>query len=292
MTHKFVIKYKNGKEVEVKSHHIHKGKDMIERSKDATILNLDTYFTLSEKLKTRFNQDYYDKFKEFNTQVVEQVANEVDNNTGDIIQCHLFESELQTPEHKDKIMKIYEDYKSMYIDSIKMTDTHKRNNKGNPYPFFMQDLNSKSKDIYNEFSEKYEIIENIEEQTDKEFLDTLKIRKNGLNYCNTENKKLDFDYYSKEYERENKHYGEITTSKLNNNLDLNTKKKIDKHCKMIYYSDKSYKKAESFKQSPEALAQLLKYIEELYSGIEGKYAKTFLPKEFWNEDGSINSYYS
>ena len=60
MSKQFVIKYKNGKEVEVKSHHIHQGKDYIERSKDASILNLDNYFS-KNKVDTAFKNKNFGK---------------------------------------------------------------------------------------------------------------------------------------------------------------------------------------------------------------------------------------
>ena len=179
MSHQFVIKLKDGKETEVKSHHIHKGKDMIERSKDATILNLDKHYdnnlTFKEKLKTRFNQDYYDTFKKFNTKVVEQVANEVNNNTGDIIQKHVYDDK-----YTDDIEKIFKRYKETYIDSISLTDTHKRTKEGNSYPFFNQDLYNKNTVIYETFEDKYGIKTKIDEQTDEAFFETLGVRINGL----------------------------------------------------------------------------------------------------------------
>ena len=176
------IKYKNGKEMIIKSHHIHKGKDIIETSKDATILNLDKHYdsnlTFKEKLKTRFNKDYYDKFKKFNEKVVEQVANEVDNNTGDIIQKHIYDDK-----YTDDIEKIYKTYKETYIDSIELTDTHKRTKEGNPYPNFTKDFLDKNTVIYETFEKNNGIHKNIEEQNDKEFIETLGERINGLEKC-------------------------------------------------------------------------------------------------------------
>ena len=56
-------KYKKYK----KSEYIYKGKTLIEESIDPTILNLDSYLdrylTFSEKLKNRFNEEYYTNFK-------------------------------------------------------------------------------------------------------------------------------------------------------------------------------------------------------------------------------------
>ena len=61
----------------------------------------------------------------------------------------------------------------------------------------MLDLNSKSKDIYNDFSKNYDINPTIEDQDDTQFLDTLNKRIEGLNSCKTS----DNDYYQKEYEK-------------------------------------------------------------------------------------------
>ena len=295
MSQKFVIKYKNGKEVELKSHHIHKGKEMIERSKDPTILNLDTYFTLLEKEKNSFNQDYYNKFKEFNNKVVKQVANEVDNNEGDIIQKHVYDNK-----YKKDIEEIFERYKTTYIDSISLTepDIHMKTSDEKPYPLFQEDLYNKSENTYKNFEEKLGIKTKIEDQTDEQFVETLKKRREGLQKCLNEPTKVKFSNTNNvEYEKSifktfnnnlvKKYYeNEYKTEQITNKD--NKSNNIDKQCKVINYNTTAVKKIEEHKKlDSKTLERTLEYITSLFKTNENQYAKTFLPENFWIEGGAI-----
>ena len=202
------------------------------KSKDATILNLDEYFSFQEKLKNKFNQKEYDEFKTFNDEVVKKLSKEVDDNTGEIIQCHLFKPELQSKENKDKIMEMYEQYKDTYsVDATKDTRTpthtppfkttppHKTIKtttiEGHTYPLFKEDLYSKNALPYENFEIKYGITKKIEEQTDEEFLDTLGKRIDGLNVCKTDpNYNEEFKkYFTNEYEKEKTNFDKIIKKK-------------------------------------------------------------------------------
>ena len=119
--------------------HIVRSQDYLTQKIDnATILNLDEYLR-NNNLYTNFNQKEYDNFKSFQKSVFEKLATEVDKNTGEIIQYHRYNKQ-----YEEQLKQMFEKYKATYIDTIVKTESHKQTNEGKPYPFFMEDLNSKN----------------------------------------------------------------------------------------------------------------------------------------------------
>ena len=294
MSQHFVVKYKNGKEVEVKSHHIHKGKEIIETSKDATILNLDKHYDSN----FIFNKKEYNQFKKFNEKVIDQVANEVDNNTGDIIQKHIYnDNDNDNDKYRDDIEKIFKKYKDTYIDSIESngTDSHMKTIEGKLYPNFTKDLYNKNTIIYETFEKNNGIHKNIEDQNDKEFIQTLGVRINGLEKCLDEstvslkNNNKKYKYYENEYSIESENYDSIY-DKLKDNENVEFRELIDNQCKVINYNKKTKKNIEEHKKlNSHELKKTIKYIEELFKTVENEYAKTFLPESCWNKMSSNTS---
>ena len=186
----------------IKSAHYHHSTKL----DNASILNLDKY----KDTKDTINKPNYDAFKSFTNRVVEKLANEIDNNKGEIIQAHIFNQKYTT-----QIDTMCKEYEKTYIITITKTDTHKTTTDGKLYPFFMEDLNSKNSVIYEEFEKNVGITTKIEDQTDEEFLDTLGKRIEGLNQC-----KLDHNYnekskkyFSNEYEKKKDRYDKINEKK-------------------------------------------------------------------------------
>ena len=108
-SHRFNITYPSQK-----SYHIASSQGYLTRNlEDATILNLDEYLKKNDKYND-FNQKEYDEFKNFNKEIGNKLKTEIDNNTGEIIECHIFKQESQSQENKDKIMEMYEQYKDTY----------------------------------------------------------------------------------------------------------------------------------------------------------------------------------
>jgi len=260
-----------------KSVHIVRSQDYLTQKLDnVTILNLDEYLR-SNNLYTNFNQKEYDNFKSFQKSVFEQLADEVDKNTGEIIKYH-----VHNEEYKTQLQEIFNEYKASYIDGFKPT-------KDKPYPFFMEDLNSKSDKPYKEFEEQNGITTKIEDQDDKQFLDTLGKRIEGLKQCTkTEGyRDISVDYFKNEYEREKDNYEQITKKVSTSKEEL--KQDIDKHCKLIDYSSSMVRQKNNITNEKELnliMDRLKKFYEKNLK--EKIYAKTFLPETCWNENGEID----
>ena len=245
---------------------------------NASILNLDKYLKNNKIKKDTFNHTVYDAFKLFTNDVVTKLSDEIDSNTGDIIKYHIHKSEYKT-----KIEEIYEVYKTTYIDGFTPT-------KEKPYPFFMEDLYENRDLPYTIFEEKFGITKKIEDQTDEEFLDTLKNRIDGLDTC-----KLDPNYseelkkyFSNEYEKETDSYEKIKTKKLisNKEFDNNIKEDIGNHCKTIDFSPKVAKQIINTKNNiVNTIIKIMNFFKT--NEMEEKYAKTFLPSNCW-ENGELN----
>ena len=190
--------------------HIVRSQDYLTQKIDnATILNLDEYLR-NNNLYTNFNQKEYDNFKSFQKSVFEKLATEVDKNIGEIIQYHVY-----NPKYKQEIKDMFDKYKAIYIDTIIKTESHKQANEGKPYPFFIEDLNSKNTIIYEEFEKNIGITTKIEDQNDEEFFNTLGKRIEGVNKCKTdpnyseEFKTYLIDEYNREIIKYNNHKSKI-----------------------------------------------------------------------------------
>ena len=272
-----------------KSFHISSSNQYLRTTKETTILNLDN----QKDLKPDFNKPYYENFKAFNEKVVKQLVTEVDGNYGDIIQAHICDTKNE--ENKLKLMEMFENYKKTYIDTITVTAEHKKTNEGKPYPYFMEDLYSKNDIIFKNFEKNIGIDKKIEDQEDSEFLETLGKRIDGLKNCSKDIKynEQDREYFLIEHNKEILNYNEIidkTQSPEPNQLS----EEINKHCKLITFSPKVSKQLENAKNitKTETLIEKIKTLFENKNENnknEIEYAKTFLPKDCWNIDGSVNN---
>ena len=270
----FNIMLKSSRGYHIKSAHVYHSNNLDKIS----ILNLDKHKETNQNL----NNAYYSQFKNFVDLVVDKLSKEVHDNTGDIIQFHLFEEETLAEEDKAKFMEMFEHYKTTYSVIDKKTEKDKfTTQEGKIYPLFMEDLDSKSSSIYENFEKEHGITIKIEDQTDEEFLKTLGKRVDGLETClktslETSIIKKDKKYYEDEYIRESTIYDENEKNPKSN------EKKIDEQCKTIYYSGKTQTISEKHKTDSVTLTNTLSNIETLFKSVEREYAKTFLPEYCWD----------
>ena len=264
---------------------------------DATILNLDSYLKKNNKYSTNFNQKAYDNFKKFDEKVVELITEQIDNDKSPIIQKHIYNAK-----YSKEIEDLYNKYKETYIDTIIKTPSHKTTKNGEPYPFFMTDLYGKNDLLYENFEKQYGIEKKLEEQTDEEFLNTLEKRINGFKKCITMKdtyRPVSNEYFMNEYVKEKNSYDKIIKKYDKKFFDKELfdkelfdkklyekeiSKDIDTHCKLIDYSPsmaRDKNKITNEKELDKIMDKLIAFYKQ--NSQEKHYAKTFLPKECWEE---------
>ena len=172
--------------------------DGIRSNENPTILNL---------LKdVPFKNDIYKKFTDFFDLTIKKVSDELDNNKGPIIECHLPE---YNKEYLDNMSKIVDTYKEFYLNSITNDGNHELTDKTDTseqevYPNYKTDLYGQKDKPYTYFETKIGLTTPIVDQDDKEFLHTLDLRVNGLKQCLDahEGQNHNMAYFQESYDKE------------------------------------------------------------------------------------------
>ena len=249
------------------------------------------------------NKEYIE-FLQFMIQELYKNNVEYSENEGDIITSHSISS--ATSEDNKEIDTIKKKYERIYLENLKTVKTKKshkdklhkdkshkdkshkdklhidikyKNNKGKTYPYYIDDLLLKSRTILYDEKESEINIPNILTQDDKEFIETLKKRVQGLKKCyDDENSSLTSElkkeYYENEFPSENTLLPEnyLTDGKTNDEL----KEKIKLVCRNIKWGENDYKYhlnlVESFN-----FEEFEKFVRE--TPFELDYLKTILPPE-------------
>lgn len=165
-------------------------------------------FDVSEKRKTIYNLDSttpkYEAFLNFMLTEFKKINRDFKNNTGDVLSFHCFDEQ-----YRDELAQITQTYRKNFIDELdidkaKSTTQHYTTKEGQIYPNFLEDLLYKTRYMQYEKVEKKLGIKNIQEQSDKEFIETIKKRIEGLEKCSkSDETNLDRkEYYETEYQRE------------------------------------------------------------------------------------------
>jgi len=246
---------------------------------EPTILNLTNY----KKDDPNFNAAIYANFNEFYKQINTQLDTEIKQNKGFIIQAFSIKDEF-----RKELKSIEDSYNDMYLKPIKPEEFY-----DGKYPQFLKHMFNKSYKVYEKYEEelglpndKYENPVRIEDQTDEQIFETLKLRIDGLKQCqispqtSIDEKK----YYEIEYERELDSY-----NKLASDDTISFAEKVAKQCKNIFYNLDSLEKYQSSitKDSNETyITRLKKFFYD--NPDEELYARTFLPEScFDNVDGKF-----
>ena len=211
----------------------------------------------------------YMNFLKFMIKELTKNNTDFENDKGDIITAHWINDE-----HKKDIEEIKERYKEIYLS--KYIPPSKK------YPYWVEDLLAKNRNVLYEESEKKLNIKNILEQDDNEFIETLKKRINGLKSCSIdpeEQKKkneIRQEYFNEEYKLENSILPDSYT--IDGKTPEEVKDKIKELCNNIYWGTKTYEYKKNKKFN----------FEEFYNFItthinELEFIKTFLPSSCFNK---------
>ena len=199
----------------------------------------------------------YIKFLQFMIQELYKNNLDYSENTGDIITTHSIPSATQ--EDNKEIDTIKKKYERIYLDNLQTVKTKKaqtntatkklhinikyKNKHGKTYPYYIDDLLDKSRTIIYDEKEAEINIPNILTQDDKEFIETLKKRVQGLQKCyDDENTSLTSElkkqYYEIEFLSETAVLPEnyLTEGKTNDEL----KEKIKLVCRNIKWGENYY----------------------------------------------------
>ena len=242
---------------------------------DVTIFNLNKY--KSKEPNNTFDEIRYNEFMKFYNKTNSLLDREIYRNWGDSIRAFPFKEEF-----KGIIEGIKKDYYDIYLKPIETE---------NRYPYFLKDLYNKSYKAYEKYEEilnlskdKYGKPIRIENQTDTQIFDTLKLRINGLQKCQTYKPKTitnenEMEYYKIEYDRELTKYNELSS-----NIDISMSKKVEEQCRNIFYNLDALNK---YKDNEYNFAA----IESFFSDkTEELYSRTFLPKDCFDLDLITNKY--
>ena len=179
----------------------------LKSNNEPTILNLDTNNKISFKDKLKINATKYKEFNTFFDSTVKKVSYELDNNQGPIIEFHLPDTN-NNDENNKALTEIVDKYKELYLNNLTKVDKHeltyKFTNKKEIYPNYLEDLYTKNDKPYVDFEIKNGITKPIVEQNNDEFLETLKLRIEGLDKCIKNNKTQGeyIKYFKNEYTKE------------------------------------------------------------------------------------------
>ena len=199
-------------------------------------------------------------------------------NSGDILTFHCYD-----PSGQAELQKITEIYKENFISPLEnSTRSHFTNTKGQKYPNFIEDLLLKTRKIVYEKAEKDIGIGNIQEQTDAEFINTIKKRVEGLKRCST-NDISDADraeYYREEHDAESKYLTEPEMMTLSTS---NPTKFIEEFCKNIKWGSKSLK---YYKEDKDDFEDFKTFV--VNNSSETLFLKTIFPRNCFDNTGNIN----
>ena len=235
---------------------------------EPTLLNINTNKKISFEDKLKIDAKKYKDFNTFFDSTVKKVSDELDNNKGPIIEFHLPDTN-NNDENNQALTEIVDKYKELYLNKLTNDGNHKLTDKKEIYPNYLEDLYTKNDKPYVDFETKNGITKPIVEQTDDEFLETLKLRIKGLQKCIKDNKNQDeyIQYFKNEYDKENKTYESHN---------------VNKQCKSIYYNDKMLKDSSEITSNTELQTEVFKYYDTwLSQPNEIEFAKTFLPSNFF-----------
>ena len=256
-------------------------KDFIKKlvnSIEPTILNLYDSTKISLKEKAKIDANNYKEFNNFFDLTVEKVSKELDNNEGPIIQYHLSDNN-KNEEHIKAMTEIVDKYKELYMNVLINDSKHQLTSDTKEiYPNYLEDLYKKNDKPYSDFENKNSLKKPIVKQSDEEFLETLKLRFEGLEKCihNTEKQ----EEYKKEYKKE---YIKYFIDEFG--IESSTYKKsksINEQCKSIYYNDKMLKDSNEINSNITLQNEVFKnYDTWLSKKNEIEFAKTFLPIDFF-----------
>jgi hypothetical protein len=229
----------------------------------------------------------YIKFLQFMIQELYKNNLDYSENTGDIITLHSIPSATQ--EDNKEIDTIKKKYENIYLDNLQTVKPKKyndkplhinfkyKNNKGKTYPYYINDLLLKSRTILYDEKESEINIPNILTQDDKEFIETLKKRVQGLKKCyDDENSSLTSElkkeYYENEFPSENALLPEnyLTDGKTNDEL----KEKIKLVCRTIKWGENDYMYHQHLLENFN-FDEFEKFVNE--TPFELDYLKTILP---------------
>jgi hypothetical protein len=217
------------------------------------------------------------------------INKDFENNTGDVLSFHCFDKK-----YSGELEKIMQIYKENFIDKLLDKENnnklrkHYTTNEGQIYPYFFEDLLWITRYILYEKVEKELGIKNIQEQSDKEFIETIKKRIKGLENCSKSSDKEPErkEYYETEYQREKTKLEELLQlqkSKLESGNVIKIDKEIIKeHCKNTLWGveDYFYDKEDKFN-----LEEFKNFIES--SPKEKLFLKTFLPEKCFDDNDNV-----
>jgi hypothetical protein len=242
------------------------------------IYNLDEYFKTNKN--SLFNREYYLRCKTFIDNIISKTGDELDSNTGNILDLHINPEYQSVPDNSEilsKMTEIKELYRKLYLDGLQPVN-HQIIREGQIYPDYYEDLYFKNYKPYEKLESELGIPDDITKQTDEQFLETLKKRVEGLQNCidKQEGQMPGSDeYFKKEHSRESK---TSTTNKTETEL-------IEEKCKAIYYSQDMLEASEKIQTDETFFDVLAKYEKFFKDPREVAYARTFLP------DTSTNTYF-
>ena len=241
----------------------------------------------------------YIKFLQFMIQELYKNNLDYSENTGDIITTHSIPSATQ--EDNKEIDTIKKKYERIYLDNLQTVKTKKyndkqlhinikyKNKKGKTYPYYIDDLLDKSRTILYDEKESEINIPNILTQDDKEFIETLKKRVQGLKKCyDDENtsliSELKKEYYKNEFPSENELLPEnyLTDGKTNDEL----KEKIKLVCRNIKWGENDYMYHKNLLENFN-FDEFEKFVKE--NQFELDYLKTILPPECFDVVNNITT---
>ena len=209
--------------------------------------------------------DKYRQFLEFMIRELTKNNVEFSKNTGEILTAHYLET--ITKEDKDEIDKIKKEYEKLYFD--KYRPPHKK------YPNWKTELLEKSRTVLYKNQEQKLGITNILKQSNDEFLETIKKRKDGLQKC------------ASEETDNNKFYNEesIKLTRILEDKSLETNDKISKLCNNTFWG-KEVNDYETGNLNPETKKKRFQDFKTFIKSNpnELEYLKTFLPENLFNDD--------
>jgi len=231
-------------------------------SKNDNIFYIDT--TLPQAIKDNHNS--FNTF--FNSEILDREALLLNHETYDrdnIISIHPY-NDIDENDNK-YLQDLKTTYTENYISTLPQTQK---------YPYFSKDLHMKNYLVYEKIEKAHGISIPIEQQSDEQFVSSLIQRVDGLKKCSEDIKETPErkTYYSNEYviEKEN-------LDILLSQPELVITDKIKNQCQKINWNDyASIKKEFDYK----------KFQLFLSNKLELGFAKTFLPDECFNSDGTIN----
>jgi hypothetical protein len=254
---------------------------------------------ISEYENSTFDKTKYKNFLIFMIKKLYENNTEFSHNEGSILTSHILDgSTSEDIKEINKIKQIYEDTYNLkddtwtQVSSKSKTIKRKLNTVGKKYPFYMTNLKSHFDNIYTQH-ENAEGILPINEQTDEQFLITLKKRIDGLEKCSKQNLSNE-DFYKNEFHSEkNKYEEQIKKNKYDNgdnNSNVKDIKEILKEiCTNIIWGPSHYEYNATFTDEDKC-KQLLDFTNALANpdnSNELTFTKTFLPETCFNDDGSL-----